>query len=86
MIRVLKVLAPDRYCPCHRACLLVVKRSLVKFQLYHNIHFVGTINGKSKLSGERKKFNVNFIVKTSVFLYNRDTVGASCIVSSAELQ
>ena len=32
----------------------------------------------------RKKFNVNFIVKTDGFLYNRDTVGASCIVSSAE--
>lgn len=44
------------------------------------------INGKSKLSGERKKFNVNFIVKTSVFLYNRDTVGARCIVSSSESQ
>ncbi len=37
-------------------------------------------------NGGRKKFNVNFIVKTDVFLYNRDTVGASCIVSSAELQ
>ena len=34
----------------------------------------------------RKKFNVNFIVKADGFLYNRDTVGASCIVSSAELQ
>ncbi len=29
---------------------------------------------------------MNFIVKASVFLYNRDTIGASCIVSSAELQ
>ena len=37
-------------------------------------------------NGGRKKFNVNFIVKADVFLYNRDTVGASCIVSSAELQ
>ena len=38
------------------------------------------------ISYNRKKFNVNFIVKTGVFLYNRDTVGASCIVSSVELQ
>ncbi len=38
------------------------------------------------ISYNRKKFNVNFIVKTGVFLYNRDTVGASCIVFSAELQ
>ena len=45
-----------------------------------------TINNKAGLSGGRKKFNVNFIVKADVFLYNRDTVGASCIVSSAELQ
>ena len=37
-------------------------------------------------NGGRKQFNVNFIVKAGVFLYNRDTVGASCIVSSAELQ
>ena len=29
-------------------------------------------------------FDVNFIVKTSVFLYNRNTVGVRCIVS--ELQ
>ena len=29
---------------------------------------------------------MNFIVKTGGFLYNRDTVGASYIVSSAELQ
>ena len=37
-------------------------------------------------NGGRKQFNVNFIVKADVFLYNRDTVGASCIVSSTELQ
>ena len=43
-------------------------------------------NGARFISGGRKKFNVNFIVKTGGFLYNRDTVGASCIVSSAELQ
>ena len=29
-----------------------------------------TVNSKAKLSGERKKFNVNFIVKISAFLYN----------------
>ena len=29
-----------------------------------------TVNSKEKLSGGRKKFNVNFIVKISVFLYN----------------
>ena len=44
------------------------------------------IDNRARISGGRKKFNVNFIVKTGGFLYNRDTVGASCIVSSAELQ
>ena len=37
-------------------------------------------------SGGRKKFNVKFIVKTDIFLYNRNITGVSCIVSSAELQ
>ena len=36
--------------------------------------------------GGRKKFNVKFIVKTDIFLYNRTITGVSCIVSSAELQ
>ncbi len=27
-------------------------------------------DNKARPSGERKKFNVNFIVKTGVFLYN----------------
>jgi hypothetical protein len=36
--------------------------------------------------GGRKKFNVIFIVKTDIFLYNRTITGVSCIVSSAELQ
>ena len=43
-------------------------------------------NRQQSRTKRRKKFNVNFIVKTGGFLYNRDTVGASCIVSSAELQ
>ena len=43
-------------------------------------------NNRTRLSEGRKKFNVNFIVKTGDFLYNRNIVGASCIASSAELQ
>ena len=42
--------------------------------------------GKSNSIQNQKKFNVNFIVKADVFLYNRGTVEVSCIVSSAALQ
>lgn len=37
-------------------------------------------------SGVRKKFNVKFIVKTDILLYNRNKAGANCIVSSVGLQ
>ena len=40
-------------------------------------------NKKAELSGERKKFNVNFIVKIGVFLYNLSAAGVSYIISFA---